>query len=101
MLQNDRMQPLVSPGPGSWVGSPLLCVEDGEDMLVGHEALLHVTDFEVVQRQHVLLLFLLVEEGEGSALVDSTTRTMANIQRLPCGSLSPDELTWPISPSLT
>lgn len=64
------MGPLVSPGPRSWVGSPLLCVEDGEDVLVGHEALLHVTDFEVVQRQHVLLLFLLIEEGEGSALAE-------------------------------
>ena len=52
------------------MGSPLLCVEDGEDVLVGHEALLHVTDFEVVQRQHVLLLFLLIEEGEGSALAE-------------------------------
>lgn len=56
------------PGPGFRAGSPLLCVEDGEDVLVGHEALLHVTDFEVVQRQHVLLLLLLREEGEGSAL---------------------------------
>ena len=64
------MGPLVSPGPRSWVGSPLLCVEDGEDVLVGHEALLHVTDFEVVQRQHVLLLFLLIEGGEGSALAE-------------------------------
>lgn len=35
-------------------------------MLVGHEALLHVTDFEVVQRQHVFLLFLLRAEGRVS-----------------------------------
>ena len=68
MLQKDRVGASGLPGPGFWAGSPLLCVEDGEDVLVGHEALLHVTDFEVVQRQHVLLLFLLREEGEGSAL---------------------------------
>ena len=38
---------------------PGLGVEDGEDMLAGHEALLNVTDLQVVQRQHVLLLLLL------------------------------------------
>lgn len=45
--------------------SPLLCVEDGKHVLVGHEALLHVPDLEVVQWQHVLLFFLLRREGRG------------------------------------
>lgn len=43
--------------------APLLRVEDGEDVLVGHEALLHVPDLQVVQWQHVLLLLLLGGEG--------------------------------------
>lgn len=49
----------------SWAtgSSPLLCVEDGKHMLVGHEALLHIPDFEVVQWQHVLLFFLLRRQG--------------------------------------
>lgn len=47
---------------------PLLCVEDGKDVLVGHETFFHITDFEVVQGQHVLLLLLLRAEGRGIAL---------------------------------
>lgn len=38
---------------------PLLGVEEGEYMLAGHEALLHVAQLQVVHGQHVLLLFLL------------------------------------------
>lgn len=40
---------------------PLFSIEDGKDMFTGHEALLHVSQLQVVQRQHVLLLFLLIE----------------------------------------
>lgn len=50
---------------GPYAPSPLFGVEDGKDMLVRHEALFHVADFEVVQGQHVLLLFLLKVEGKG------------------------------------
>ncbi len=38
---------------------PLLRVKDGKHVLAGHEALLHIFDLQIVQRQHVLLLFLL------------------------------------------
>lgn len=49
--------------PGFWEDSlPLLRVEDGEDVFVGHEPLLHIPDFQIIQRQHVLLL-LLLEKG--------------------------------------
>lgn len=41
------------------VAAPLLGVEEGEDVLAGHEALLHVAQLEVVHLEHVLLLFLL------------------------------------------
>lgn len=50
--------------------SPLLRVEDGKHVLVGHEALLHISDFEVVQWQHVLLLFLLRREGRSLTWAD-------------------------------
>lgn len=39
--------------------SPLLSVEQGEDVLAGHKALLHVSELQVVHLQHVLFLFLL------------------------------------------
>lgn len=38
---------------------PLLGVEEGKDVLAGHEAFLHVAQPQVVHLQHVLLLFLL------------------------------------------
>lgn len=47
---------------GIYEGIPLFSVEEGEDMLAGHEALLNVTQLQVVHLQHVLLLFLL--QGE-------------------------------------
>lgn len=46
------------------VAAPLLGVEEGEDVLAGHEALLHVAQLEVVHLEHVLLLFLLQGERE-------------------------------------
>ena len=48
----------------------MLRVEEGKDVLAGHEALLHVPQLQVIHGQHVLLLFLLIEEGEGSALAE-------------------------------
>lgn len=39
--------------------TPLFSVEEGEDMLAGHEAFLHIAQLQVVHLQHVLLLFLL------------------------------------------
>lgn len=41
------------------LGVPLLCIEDGEHVLAGHEAFFHIPDLQVVQGQHVFLLFLL------------------------------------------
>lgn len=38
---------------------PLLRVKQCKDMFAGHEALFNITHFQVVQRKHVLLLFLL------------------------------------------
>lgn len=69
----------MSPGPGpppcAWTvypaslyqcgelgQAPLLRVEEGEDVLARHEALLHVTQLQVVHGQHVFLLFLLWAE---------------------------------------
>lgn len=49
------------------VVAPLLSVEEGEDVFAGHEALLHVTQFQVVHLEHVLLLFLLQGEGKRRA----------------------------------
>lgn len=49
------------------VAAPLLGVEEGEDVLAGHEALLHVAQLEVVHLEHVLLLFLLQGERESRA----------------------------------
>lgn len=49
------------------VAAPLLGVEEGEDVLAGHEALLHVAQLEVVHLEHVLLLFLLQGERERRA----------------------------------
>lgn len=46
--------------------TPLLRVEYGKDVLAGHEALLHVSQLQVVQRQHVLLLFLLLKHPQTS-----------------------------------
>lgn len=43
---------------------PLLCVEDGKHVLAGHEALLHVSDLQIVQGQHVLLLLLLWDQQQ-------------------------------------
>lgn len=43
---------------------PLLCIEDGKHVLAGHEALFYVPDLQVVQRQHVLLLFLLENKNQ-------------------------------------
>lgn len=40
---------------------PLFSVEDGKDLLAGHEALLQISQLQVVQLQHVLLLFLLIK----------------------------------------
>ena len=45
-----------------YVLKPLLGVEEGEDVLAGHETLFHVTQLQVVHLQHVLLLLLL--QGE-------------------------------------
>lgn len=42
-----------------WVTAPLLSVEESEDVLAGHEALLHIPQLQVVHWKHVLLLFLL------------------------------------------
>lgn len=38
---------------------PLLRVEQRKDVFAGHEAFFHITNLQVVQRQHVLLLFFL------------------------------------------
>lgn len=38
---------------------PLFCIEDGKDVLAGHEAFFHIPQLQVVQRQHVLLLLFL------------------------------------------
>ena len=43
---------------------PLFGVEEGEDVLAGHEALLHIAQLQVVHLQHVLLLLLLQEAKE-------------------------------------
>lgn len=43
---------------------PGLRVEDAENVLAGHETLLHIADLQVVQGQHVLLLFLLEMEKD-------------------------------------
>lgn len=41
------------------VTAPLFGVEEGEDVLAGHEALLHIAQLQVVHLKHVLLLLLL------------------------------------------
>lgn len=41
------------------ISLPLLCVKQCKDVFAGHEALFHISHFQVVQRQHVLLLFFL------------------------------------------
>lgn len=46
--------------------APLLRVEEGKDVFAGHEALLHVPQFQVVHGQHVLLLLLLGGRGKGT-----------------------------------
>lgn len=38
---------------------PLFGVEEGEDVLAGHEAFLHIPQLQVVDLQHVLFLLLL------------------------------------------
>lgn len=42
-----------------YVNIPLFRVEEGKDVLAGHETLLHVSQLQVVHLQHVLLLLLL------------------------------------------
>lgn len=44
--------------------APLLSVEEGKDVLAGHEAFLHIAQLQVVHLQHVLLLLLLQEATE-------------------------------------
>lgn len=44
--------------------TPLFSIEDGKDMFAGHEALLHISQLQVVKRQHVLLLFLLIKHSD-------------------------------------
>ena len=39
--------------------TPLFSVEDSKHVFAGHEAFLYISQLQVVQRQHVLLLFLL------------------------------------------
>lgn len=43
---------------------PLFGVEEGKDMLAGHEAFLHIAQLQVVHLQHVLLLLLLQRAKE-------------------------------------
>lgn len=43
------------------MSAPLFGVKDGEDVLAGHEALFHVSQLQIVERQHELLLFLLMK----------------------------------------
>lgn len=38
---------------------PLFGVEEGKDVLAGHETFLHIAQLQVVHLQHVLLLLLL------------------------------------------
>lgn len=71
----ERLSSCLVRGPWGWAAilyragvvwgrqAPLLCVEEGEDMLARHEALLHITELQIVHRQHVLLLFLLLRGG--------------------------------------
>lgn len=44
--------------------TPLFSVEEGKDMLAGHEAFLDIAQLQVVHLQHVLLLLLLQEAKE-------------------------------------
>lgn len=46
-------------------------------MLGGHEAFLHISDLQVIQRQHVLLLFLLRHKTE--RVERKTTNNISNI----------------------
>lgn len=46
------------------VVGPLFSVEEGKDMLAGHEAFLHIAQLQVVHLQHVLLLLLLQRAKE-------------------------------------
>lgn len=63
--------------------APLFGIEDGKDLFAGHEALLHVSQLQVVERQHVLLLFLLmkhdamtnIKEGRREQMTPSTQRS--------------------------
>lgn len=41
------------------VAAPLFGVEEGKDVLAGHEALLHIAQLQVVHLKHVFLLLLL------------------------------------------
>lgn len=43
---------------------PLFCIKECKDVLAGHEALLHIPDFQVVQWEHVFLFFFLLFRGE-------------------------------------
>lgn len=45
------------------MSAPLLGVEDGKDVLAGHEAFFHVSQLQIVERQHKLLLFFLIKHS--------------------------------------
>lgn len=49
--------------------TPLLGVEEGKDVLAGHETFLHIAQLQVVHLQHVLLLFFLQGATEKHTLV--------------------------------
>lgn len=68
-------------------------------MLGGHEALLHISDLQVVQRQHVLLLFLLNPKTESlvSVSLDLRQSVSLNVQNQLSdpGSADPGHLVEP------
>lgn len=58
-LDHVEIQGRESKDRSSFIVLPLFCIEERKDVLARHKALLHIPNFQVVQGEHVLLLFFL------------------------------------------
>lgn len=68
-LDHVEIQGKKSEDRRGFIFLPLFCIKECKDVLARHKALFHIPNFQVVQREHILLFFFLERERGAGALI--------------------------------